>query len=413
MEEVAAGLRDGDRRLHCVVCLADLRRTMGGSSRSVPQLCEALARMDVRTTLVGPIEEFDDYVVPDASVGFIDSASLPGLRSAQVAVEAALKSNPQDRVVIHDNQIWRPFHHHVMKAARARGVPVLLSPRGTMTPWAMSYKLYKKQLAWLLYQRRIVSEVSAFHATSQLEASGIRDLGFRQPIAIVPNGIDFPTALPRPKAVAERRTMLFLSRIHPKKGLLNLVRAWRASNPGDAWRLVIAGPDEAGHETEIKALVGTLGLQDQVEFPGEISDKDKWSIYEAADVFVLPSFSENFGLVIAEALAAATPVIATTGTPWSALRENCLGWWVEPSVESLVPAIREATSMPPERLYAMGAKASPWARKEFSWDAVAAQMKTLYAWLADGGEAPPFVQQCDRPSSGPRRWLGPRPAFGV
>ena len=151
-----------------------------------------------------------------------------------------------------------------------------------------------------------------------------------------------PEYIPAPDVQNDRRTMLFLSRIHPKKGLLNLVRAWHAAAPGKEWRLVIAGPDEGGHLAELKQLVHQLGLQLQVTFPGEIANEEKWAFYAAAEICVLPSFSENFGLMVGEALVAGTPVIATTGTPWAELQAHGCGWWVEPTIGGLCAAIRSA-----------------------------------------------------------------------
>jgi glycosyltransferase involved in cell wall biosynthesis len=390
------------RALRAVVCIADLRRTMGGSSRSVPQLCEALVRADIDTCLVGAVDSPDDLVLPRGQVRFTDVGGRRRRHDILRAVGSALVTSSSRRVVVHDNGIWRPFHHHVASAAKRAHVPLVLSPRGTLTPWAVRYKYAKKQLAWLLYQRRDLGLLTAFHATSELEASELRDLGFRQPIAVVANGIDFPRELPVPKPQHSVRKMLFLSRIHEKKGLLNLLHAFKAARPGPEWRLSIAGPDEGGHRCEVEALARALGLQTQVEFPGEIADADKWALYAEAEVFVLPSFSENFGLVVAEALACGTAAITTTGTPWSELPKNNLGWWREPTVESLSAAIREATSMPPEALREMGVRAAPWARARFSWDTVASEMKTLYNWLADGGTPPRSVQQVSPHGPSPR-----------
>jgi glycosyltransferase involved in cell wall biosynthesis len=260
-----------------------------------------------------------------------------------------------------------------------------------LSAWAMNYGRLKKRLAWVAYQRRDLNQATAFHATSAEEAEEIRALGFQQPIAVIPNGIDFPSQIDPKPSERQKRTMLFLSRIHPKKGLLSLVRAWKHAGPGTDWRLVIAGPDEDGHRSVIEQTVQKLKLQDQVSFPGEIKDDDKWALYSQADVFVLPSFSENFGLVVAESLAAGTPVITTTGTPWRELGEHGCGWQVEPTVEALTAAIQQAVRAPDDALAAMGERGAKWVRRQFQWTDVGRSMIEYYRWLLKGGTPPPSV----------------------
>jgi glycosyltransferase involved in cell wall biosynthesis len=379
--------------LHCVVCVGRLRRSGGGTSRAVPQLCEAVARQGVSTKLVTAVYPRDDLLLPAAPVEFIGIAKPRFGHQVRDAVEAAAGQPRERRVVIHDNGIWRPFHYDVVRAAHRKQVPLVVSPHGMLSPWALHHKRLKKQLAWWLYQQRNLAAVTAFHATSELEADEIRRLGFSQPIAVIPNGIDMPAEFTPSHHVSPRRTMLFLSRIHPKKGLLNLLHAFYRAKPAEEWRLVIAGPDEGGHQRVVAQEAAALGLSNRVEFAGEIADQHKWAHYAAADVFVLPSFSENFGLVVAEALASGTPVITTTPTPWRTLSERGFGWWVEPNIDALTLAIHEAVRLPRTRLREMGALAAPWARREFSWDTVAKEMKALYGWLSDGGDTPSSVQR--------------------
>jgi glycosyltransferase involved in cell wall biosynthesis len=260
-----------------------------------------------------------------------------------------------------------------------------------LSPWSMNHGRLKKILAWHAFQRYDLASATAFHATSQTEAQDIRALGFRQPIAVIPNGLRFPAHIsPRPSTDGEC-VMLFLSRIHPKKGLLNLLHAWKRASPDETWRLVIAGPDEGGHRAAVESAVQLLGLARQVRFAGEIGDDDKWSWYSSADVFVLPSFSENFGMVVPESLSAGTPVITTTGTPWSELEEVGCGWQVNPTVEDLSAAIQHVTCMSRDDLAAMGRRGSTWAHGRFSWSDVGSKTVTFYRWLLDGGERPPFV----------------------
>jgi glycosyltransferase involved in cell wall biosynthesis len=186
-----------------------------------------------------------------------------------------------------------------------------------------------------------------------------------------------------------------MSRIHPKKNVLGLLRAWRSLDPTVArgWRLAIAGPEEAGHGRQVASLVQELGLQGVVELIGPVEESGKAAIFNSADLFVLPSFSENFGIVVAEAMAHGLPAIATTGTPWQELARRGCGWWVDPDPASLAGALAEAMSRSLEERRAMGAAGRAYARTQFSWDHIAEVTVAVYEWLLTGGTPPSVVQQ--------------------
>ena len=263
-----------------------------------------------------------------------------------------------------------------------------------LSEWALNAKRAKKRVAWFLYQRRALQTAAAFQATAEAEAEDVRRLGLRQPVAVIPHGVQMPpsdggaTSPLGPGGGA--RTALFLSRVHPKKGLPHLVSAWDAVRP-EGWRLVIAGPDEAGHRVEIERQVAAAGLDDAVRFEGPVGDDDKWELYRSADLFVLPTHSENFGIVVAEALAAGLPAITTHGAPWRALETHRCGWWVPIGAEPFAAALRDATSAPPEVLRDMGARGRDYVHQNLSWDRTAADHLALYRWLLGSAPRPDFV----------------------
>jgi glycosyltransferase involved in cell wall biosynthesis len=188
------------------------------------------------------------------------------------------------------------------------------------------------------------------------------------------------------------RIVLSLGRIHPKKGLDRLVRAWAyVESTHPEWRLRIVGPDELGHASELEVLAAKLKTQ-RVSIEGSVAGDAKTAAYREADLFVLPSLNENFAITVAEALAAGTPVIATKGAPWHGLaREGC-GWWIDHGVEPLAAALANAMVMTREALQAMGAKGRAWMARDFSWDRVAQDMLKIYGWLSFGGEVPSTVR---------------------
>jgi glycosyltransferase involved in cell wall biosynthesis len=290
-----------------------------------------------------------------------------------------------------------------------------------LTTWALKFRGLKKRIAWHLYQRRDLQSAHVLHATSRDEADGFRALGLTQPIAIVPNGVELPeirgqrseirdrkltsdpppseltsdlrpltSGIPAPGSSLPARTALFLSRIHPKKGLFDLVAAWGLVRP-KGWRVVIAGGSENGHQADLESAIRERGLGDEFQFLGEVPDDRKWGVYRSADLFILPTKSENFGIVIAEALGSGVPVITTKGTPWEELQTHRCGWWVDPNAEALAGALREACALSPEERSAMGERGRKLIESKYTWPAAAAQMLAVYRWMLSKGERPECV----------------------
>jgi glycosyltransferase involved in cell wall biosynthesis len=196
--------------------------------------------------------------------------------------------------------------------------------------------------------------------------------------------------MPIRDTVNQKKRMIFLSRIHPKKGLLNLISAWHHANLALTWDLSLYGPDEGGYSREIERKIEQLGLSSSIKLCGEVSDGEKWKCYANADLFVLPSFSENFGIVIAEALAAGLPVITTTGTPWKSLSDHSIGWWVDPSIESLKSALQEACHMDDVSRTQMGQRAARWSADRFLWAQIGKQMAAFYEGLLSNAQSPTY-----------------------
>jgi len=373
--------------LHIV---AGLGAHLGGPSRSVPLLVRALAREGLDVAVATPEGEAESAVSPEAAA--LAEVGVP--RRALPREASEVRRLVGTARLVHVHGCWLPVTHRVHVAAKRAGIPVVLSPRGMLEPWALRHKRLKKLAAWLLYERRDVRNAAVLHATAELERAGLARLGLINPIAVVPNPIEVPAldALPaRPRASDRRRRALFLSRIHPKKGIDLLLEAWSKVRP-PGWELVIVGTGDRGYCAGLEAQVRQIGLTGEVRFAGHLEGTEKWAQYRASDLFVLPTRSENFGMVVAEALAAETPVIVTDAAPWAALPARGCGWCVPVSAEALAAALEEAVGASDEQREAMGVEGRRFVERSFSPTAVAGEIRDLYRWvLGEVEQVPPFV----------------------
>jgi len=286
--------------------------------------------------------------------------------------------------LLHDNGIWLPHNHRLAVLADRRGIPRVVSIRGMLEPWAFQHKRAKKRIAWWLYQRRDLKQAQRHIATGETEARNLQRLALGVPISTIPNGVDVPQKPPQrtgtePQSAARgpQRTALFLGRIYPVKGLPMLVDAWARVRPS-GWSLRIAGPDEAGHRKQAEKAVLDAGLEGVISFTGPVDPHLKSSVFFDADLFVLPTHSENFAIAVAEALAHGLPVLTTTGAPWPMLKETGCGWWVPPTIEGIANGLVQATRLDSNTLQCMGEKGRDFVLKEFSWGRVANLMLAAY-----------------------------------
>ena len=376
-----------------LLTVADISPASGGPARSVPGLARALAGAGARVELLTLASIHGETARPEVFTTFVRSPISPfrdlramGPWRSQLSERCAVGAIE----LVHDAGVWLPVNHVTASVTRRLRLPRVVSPRGMLEQWALGHRSGKKSLAWKLYQQRDLEGAALLHATSAQEAESIRRAGLRNPIGLVPNGVDLPETTTDCLSSSPRRA-LFLSRIHPKKGLLDLVQAWATVRPSN-WKMIVAGPDEGGHLAEVRGAVRAAGLDAEFEFTGSVNDGAKWVLYQDAEFFVLPSYSENFGLVIAEALASGLPVITTQATPWREIETEQLGWWIPPGGEALAGALREATACAPGVLAAMGARGRRVAAERYSWSAAAGKMLAIYLWLLGRGERPAWVE---------------------
>lgn len=379
--------------LHSIDSLAP---EAGGPARCVPGLCAALAGLGEETWLVShrPCAR-----PPGGGPSHFSAVAASGYLASCRELERVVREFCPD--VLHGHGLWLPGSHAAAVVARRHRLPLVITLHGMLQPWALRQKWWKKWLALQLYQGRDLRGAACLHATTGAEAVQLRRLGLSLPVAVIPNGIEVPDDLPGTAVIGahaavraggdRRRTVLFLSRLHPKKGLLDLVQAWVRLRPA-GWRVQIAGPDVGGHRRAVEAAIRAAGMDADFSFLGALNDRQKWDAYRTADLFVLPSYGESFGLVVAEALAAGLPVIATRGAPWRELSDYRCGWWIESGAMPLGAALREAVALDDAARRAMGERGRNLVREKYRWPALAVKMRTVYGWLGGHCEPPAWVQ---------------------
>ena len=375
---------------------AGLDERSAGPSYSVRHLAQGLGDLGVDIDMMcvsGWRGQADDTMTPAPRRFRQDAAGTPILGQACLSSEmhAALKAEAAGVDVLHAHGLWLMPDIYPAWVARAAGKPFVLSPRGMLGDAALKFSGLRKTLAWSLLQGPAARTAGCLHATSAAEHDEIRARGLTNPVAVIPNGVMISPATER-SSRDRSRTLLTLGRIHPKKGLANLVSAWatiEAKHPD--WRLRMVGADEVGHARELRDLADRLGAR-RLSIEAPVFGDDKARVFADADLFVLPTLNENFALTVAEALAAGRPVIASKGAPWAGLEEKGCGWWIDIGVEPLSKALDLALSLPRERLDAMGENGRAWMSESFSWAHVAREMLAVYRWLTGAGPAPESVR---------------------
>jgi len=297
--------------------------------------------------------------------------------------------------LFHTHGMWMMPNVYPARAASLLGRPLVLTPRGMLAPDALKFSRLQKSLFWQIVQKPSIKAVKCFHATAEQEYHEIRAFGLRQPVAVIPNGIDIPIEESSYSDVTSasscRPYILSLGRIHPKKGLDRLVTAWsRVERAFPAWELRIVGSSERGYREELVRLASQLAVK-RIRFSEAIFGEEKNRLLRDAELFVLPTLNENFGMVVAESLVAGTPVISTKGAPWAGLQKHRCGWWIDQGVDAIVATLHVAMSLSVEDRFAMGARGRAWMENDFSWTGVSAKMAATYEWLIGGGDRPAWV----------------------
>lgn len=354
-------------------------RADGGTATYMQTLAKYLGMM--AEVHICTHESRNPVEVPNAQVHYF-SSSLKRLADVKKQWLDLMDSIKPD--VVHVNCCWLPLCSLVQKWSQNMDVKVVLSPHGMLEPWIVKRNYWTKKLpALLLYQKEAIKSADLIHATAESEKGNILRLKYNDKIAVVPNSVDL-SEIKLKDEWSRKRQALFLSRVHVKKGVELLIDAVTELREGGECldvSFVVAGEGEKEYREGIQRRIEERGLRDVVKLVGGIYGEQKWMAYRNADVFVLPTFSENFGIAIAEALASGTPVITTQGTPWKDLETDSCGCWIKTDVKSLADALRKMFSLNEVELKTLGINARRLIERKYSAEQTAKQMLELYESL--------------------------------
>jgi glycosyltransferase involved in cell wall biosynthesis len=304
--------------------------------------------------------------------------------------------------IVHQHGIWTGASSATLIFSKKKKVPTIIAPHGSLNQWVLHLSRWKKKIALAAYERDNLRLASCLHATSVSEISDFRNFGLHNPIAYIENGIQEKYLSVEGNAgrfreqnsvTGNKRILLFLSRISPKKGLTMLVEAIN-SIPDDFadWQLIIAGIEEFNHKQEVESMVKQLNLEDRIKIIGPLFDREKNDAFAAAELFILPSYSEGSPMVVLDSLAAGVPVITTKASSWGDLADYNCGWWTDISTPAITNALQEAVIMTAENLKQMGEQGKKLIASKYTWPQLAQKTLRLYDWLLGRDDKPDFVQ---------------------
>lgn len=353
--------------------IPSIDRTSGGTTSYLQLLAKELGKL------------VELYVVTHASENPVE------IENCQVYYIATLRHiremkrqwmywlNELEPDVVHVNTCWMPQCALVQRWAQRVGYKIVLTPHGMLEPWIMKRHYWTRKVpALLFYQKAAIKKADCLHATAESEKENLLKLGYNSRITVIPNGIDVESIVLK-QSWKRNRQILFLSRIHVKKGIEFLLEAAAAlKNSLDGYTIHIAGEGDAGYIEQLKSKTKALSIDGLVRFIGGVYGERKWQLFRDADLFVLPTYSENFGIVVAEALACGTPVITTKGTPWQDLETYHCGWWTEIGTNPLTEAVKAFLVLNEQELEVMGKNGRRLVENKYSAKKMAEEMAELY-----------------------------------
>lgn len=297
--------------------------------------------------------------------------------------------------ILHQHGIWMPVSLLSIKLKKKTKIKKILQPHGFLMPYSRNLSKIKKDFIFSIYEKYNIESSDLLVACAKNEALVLKDLFPNKDIAIIPNGISdkFFYTKNETKNFTRKKRMLFLSQIVPVKGIERVIKSINKIGLGkfSNWEFLIAGYEDIQYKRILDKMISDFGLKDVVKFIGPKFGLEKIKIFDNSDVFLLPSYSENFGIVVAEALSRGIPVLTTKGTPWQELELNNCGFWVDNSDTGIKNGILQILQKQDEELKAMGLRGKKLIREKYLWSKCSQKTIDIYHWILFGGQKPIFV----------------------
>jgi len=380
-----------------------MSRRAGGLMDCVRNLSRFLENEhDIQVDVVSVEDEFsgeDRARWRDLSVHL----AAPKHASFRYAPELSRQIASLEPDLVHTHGIWTYLSVATLRWSKSNGGvtshPYVVSTHGMLDPWALHNSRWKKILAAFVFERRHLQNAACIHAVNQAEAAAIRAFDLKNPICVIPNGVELRESNPLNRmppwsadTVGGRKVLLYLGRLHPKKGLSILLRGWKeATRRERGWVLVIAGWDQGGHRAELEQLARELKITDAVQFAGPLFGEARENAYKNADGFVLPSLSEGQPLVVLEAWSHARPVLMTPECNLPEGFEKRAAIRMNATVEGAAEGLGKLFALDETALHEMGRRGRDLVVANFSWSQIASQMFAVYNWLLRRMAAPDCV----------------------
>lgn len=392
-----------------VTALCGLSRSSGGLYCAVSSLFRAMSGKKIDIAVYGSDDPFvaEDRMAWDP-VPTATYRSFGPLHSSWTLREMLLKRNAD---LVHQHGIWLDDQWVALQWQKKTSRPVVISPHGMLDPWAVRNSAWKKKLVGWLFANESLRKAACIHALCQSEAEAVRTYGLKNPVAVIPNGVvlpDFDHSTFNFQRPTRRRRLLFLGRIHPKKGLKELIEAWSLVQGAwrDDWELIIAGWDDGGHLDGLKTQASSLRLHWSVEelasdfcsrpstlyFLGPKFGEEKDALLRSVDAFILPSFSEGLPMSLLEAWSYGLPVVMTPQCNIPLGFEQGAAVRIDPETESIAEGLRQFFSLPDDEQKAMGLRGRRMVEEQFTWEKIAEDMCSVYKWVLGGGSPPACVR---------------------
>lgn len=354
--------------------IPSIDRTAGGTSTYMQMLAKGLGEL-AEVHIITHASE-NPLVMENCKVHYVPEYN-PFKGAWRKSVAEMMEEVKPD--IVHVNCCWMPACAAVQRIVQKRGYKVVLTPHGMLEPWIIKRHYWTRKVPALwLYQKAAVQRADCVQATAESERDNLLKLGYNSNIKVVRLGID-AESIEMKRSWKKSRQILFLSRVHVKKGINFLIEAaaeLRSELQG--YKILVAGEGDTDYVAEMKRMIADNGLLDIVQLIGGVYGDEKWRLFQTSDFFVLPTHSENFGLAIAESLASGTPVITTVGTPWSDLNGSEAGAWIEIGTEPLVETLRRFLSLSEDELETLGRNGRKLIETKYSAHVMAEQMMEVY-----------------------------------